>query len=319
MITNQLFTELFRGKTLDNVVLLPRIKNEISKGLTQNYIFYSTSGGTGKSTCARILTQDYDTLSLNGSISGIDSVRESIINFCSSLSLDNGLEKMKAVYIDEADALTIAAFDALREVIERFAKSTRFIFTCNKINKIPGPILSRFNCIPFQAITKEEDEQLFEGYVNYVSAVLDTVKITYQRDTVTTFVRGFYPDMRSILNAIQALYTQNIHELTVESLQKSFDYSDLFQQLIDCHAPSDNYKFIMERYGGNPDDALLGISENFTEFLRTSYPQYENKIPYIIICIAEYVNMLASSPDHIIVLLACCFKIQTILNTVNNE
>ena len=83
---NKLFTEIFRPNQLQNVVLLPRIYNELSKGLVQNVLLYGPAGG-GKTTLTRILAKGYDTLTINCSEErGIDTIREKIIGFSSSIS-----------------------------------------------------------------------------------------------------------------------------------------------------------------------------------------------------------------------------------------
>jgi DNA polymerase III delta prime subunit len=279
-------------------------------------MLYSSNPGTGKSSIARILTQGYDTLKLNGSSeNGIDTIRNQVVQFASTISLEDGAEKIKVIYIDEADGLTEAAWDALRETIERYADSVRYICTCNKIDKIPGPIKSRFNCVPLYPINKSEETLIFSQYCEYVGKILTALKINFEQDVLVEFVKNSFPDMRSILNTLQTLYNQGAKELDRESLIKTFDCSDLFELIITGNDPVENYKFIMTNYSSSPDEAMLAISQSFIEFVRTSYPQYNNKIPYLIITIAEYMAQLNTSPDRVIVLLACCFKLQTILKS----
>lgn len=312
----KLFTELFRPKTLDGLILPSRIRAELSKGLTQNIILYSSTPGSGKTTTSRILTAGYDTLRLNGSSeNGIDVIRNQVVQFASTISLEEGQEKVKVILLDEADGLSSAAWDALRETIEHYADSVRFICTCNKIDKIPAPIQSRFNCIPFYPVNKAEEDILFSQYCEYVGKILDALKIAYEQDVLAEFVRTSFPDMRSILNTIQKLYTQGAQELDRNTLIKTFDCSDLFIQIVTGSDPVENYKFIMANYSSSPDDALLALSKDFVDFIRTHYGQYISKIPYIIITIAEYLAQLPTAVDRVIVLLACCFKLQTILQS----
>lgn len=314
--TQKLFTEIFRPKTLEGLILTPRVRNELSKGLVTNLMLYSSTPGTGKTTIARILTDGYDVLTLNGSSeNGIDVIRNQVVSFASQISLEAGSEKMKIVYLDEADGLSVQAWDSLRETIEHYANSVRFICTCNKIDKIPGPIKSRFNCIPLYPINKEEENLIFDAYTKYVGTILSKLQINYAEDVLTEFVKTNFPDMRSILNTIQALYLQGTKELDRESLIKTFDCSDLFEKIITGNDPIDNYKFIMENYSNSPDEAMLALSQEFIEFIRKTYPDYNAKIPYLIITIAEYINQLNTSPDRVVVLLACCFKLQTILRS----
>ena len=136
----KLFTELFRAKDIRELILPDRVVNEVSKGLNQNLMLYGPQGG-GKSTIARILVEGFDTLRLNGSSeNGIDVIRNKVVSFASALSLEFGSEKLKVIFIDEADGLTDAAWDALRETIEHYSDSVRFVCTCNRIDKIPLPI-----------------------------------------------------------------------------------------------------------------------------------------------------------------------------------
>ena len=85
--------------------------------------------------------------------------------------------------------------------------------------------------------------------------------------------------------------------------------------IVSGNDPVENYKFIMGNYSSSPDEAMNAISQSFIEFIRKNYPQHNSKIPYIIISIAEYMSQLTSSPDRVVVLLACCFKLQTILKS----
>lgn len=314
-VTNKLFTELFRAKSIENMVLPDRVRNAVSKGLVQNVFLYGPQG-TGKSTIARILVEGFDVLKINGSSeNGIDVIRNQVVSFASAVSLEFGSEKMKVIYIDEADGLTDNAWDALRETIEHYAGSVRYICTCNKIDKIPGPIKSRFECIPVFPVTKDEESQMIAGYCAWVGQILTAIKIEYDNETLETFVRNSFPDMRSILNSIQSLYTQDIKVLNKDALVKTFDCSDLFNVIINGSDPVENYKFVMSNYASSPDDAMLEISRSIVDFIRVNYPQYTPKVPYLITTIAEYMFQLTTAPDRVLVLLACMYKLQMVLRS----
>ena len=80
---------------------------------------------------AEFLCEHDCTLLFGSSENGIDTVREKVVSYASSVSLEFGSEKMKVIYIDEADGFTPQAWDALRETIERYASNVRFVCTCN--------------------------------------------------------------------------------------------------------------------------------------------------------------------------------------------
>lgn len=188
----QLFTELFRPKTLDQAILLPRVRQELEKGLVDNLLLYSHTPGTGKTTCTRILAEfGAEPLYINASMErGIDIIREKVINYASSTSLFDGEEQMKVVILEECDNLTNDAWSSLRATIEEYHRYVRFIANCNYIDKVPEPIQSRFNCIPLYPINQEEEEYLFKGYCDRVKLILNACKITYTDDNIQKFVHG---------------------------------------------------------------------------------------------------------------------------------
>ena len=312
--TNKLFTEVLRPKELSNMVLLPRIYNEVKNGLVQNVLLEGIQG-TGKTTLTRILSKGYDTLTINCSEErGIDTIREKIIGFSSSISLMGGKEKIKVIVLEECDGMTSDAFDSLRAVIEKYADSVRFIGNCNNINKIPAPIQSRFNVIRVAPINQEEEQWLFDAYIQYVGLVLNQINCAYTDETIKEFIKIHFPDMRSIINAIQSLYLQGAKELNKDALVKSFECSELLEQIVLQMDPIENYKMVVSNYANKVDETLESISKNFVEFIKVNYPNYSSKIPMCVIAIAEHLNMLPNCIDKVIVLLSCVYKLQIILH-----
>ena len=313
-ITQQLFTELFRPQTLDQAIILPRIRDDVNKGLTQN-ILIAGSPGSGKSSITRILSKGYDVLEINASLErGIDIIRDKVIAFASQSSLFGGIEKLKVIVLEECDGLTLDAWAALRATIEKYHKTVRFIANCNYLDKIPEPIQSRFNVIIIDPVNKEEEEWLFAAYIERVKYILNYLKISYTEENIIQFVKGCFPDMRSILTKIQQLYNRGCHELTADMLSSTYDCSDIFNLIISNPDPVNNYKKLISEYNNKAEEAVLSIGKMFPDYIMTVAPQYINKLPLILIAIAEYNSMLATSIDKFVTFIGLVYKLQLIIH-----
>lgn len=314
-VTQKLFTELFRPKSLDQAVLLPRVRAELEKGLTEN-ILLGGKPGTGKTTCTRILASACDNpLTINASLErGIDIIRERVISYASASSLFGGEQQMKVVVLEECDNLTNDAWASLRATIEQFHSHVRFIANCNYVEKIPEPILSRFTSVQLEPINMEEETYLLNAYAERVKLILNACHITFTDDAVNVFVKNNFPDMRSLIKKIQQLYTRGAKELTADALGASFDCSDLFNIILQSPNPWDNYKKLVADWSNKADDAILVIGQQFPEYLMTAAPNKISKLPLIVIAIAEYNAQLATSIDKFVTLLALIYKLQMIVN-----
>lgn len=323
-LTNKLFTELFRPKTLDECILLPRVRSEFQNksidadegGFIANSICLYGSAGIGKSSLTRILCKGHEVLEINASLErGIDVIRDQVIAFSSSSSLIESPNRLKIIQLEECDQLTQDAWKSLRAVVEKYHTNVRFLANCNYVDKIPEPIQSRFNMIPIGPINKEEEEYLFNAYIERIKYILSYLKISFTEESVNTFVKNDFPDMRSLVKKIQQLYTRGAHELTPDMLSASFDCSDLFNMILGAPNPWDNYKFLISEWSNKPEDAILQIGENFPEYIHTINPQKDIKIPNVIVTIAEHQHMLTTAIDKFIVLESLVFKLQMIMNS----
>jgi replication factor C small subunit len=108
---------------------------------------------------------------------------------------------LKVVILDEADFLTIQAQASLRNVIETFSRTTRFIMTCNFVERIIDPLQSRCQVLKIVPPTKKD-------VAKHLAWILTEEKINFELDDVATITNQFYPDLRKCLNTIQ-LSTQD--------------------------------------------------------------------------------------------------------------
>ena len=147
---------------------------------------------------------DCDYLYINASDErGIETIRDKVSGFASTMSF----KSIKVVILDEADFLTIQAQASLRNVIETFSRNTRFILTCNFVERIIDPLQSRCQVLKIVPPTKKD-------VAKHAAWILGQEKITFELEDVATIVNQFYPDLRKILNTIQ-LSTHN-NTLTVD-------------------------------------------------------------------------------------------------------
>jgi replication factor C small subunit len=199
MKENTLYVERFRPTSLKHFVGNESIKDTIQTYLNlgdiQNFIFYG-SAGCGKTTLAKIIVKnlDCDYLYINASDeNGIDTIREKVKGFASSASWKG----IKVVILDEADFITIQGQAALRNIIEAFSRSTRFILTCNFIERIIDPLQSRCHTIKITPPSK------MDVYNHLTWILADQLNISYQPEDIKNLIVKYYPDMRKMLNVLQ--------------------------------------------------------------------------------------------------------------------
>ncbi len=312
-VVNELFSEKFRPKNLNQLIVVPRIREELSHGLAQNFLFTGLQG-IGKTSASFILSQNHPTLYINASSErGIDIVREKISKFCSTISLEGGSENLKCVLCDEIDGATPDFYSALRATTERYASTTRFLATCNNIQKIPEPVQSRFNVVSFDPINNEEEQYLINEFKIRVGKILDAIKVSYTDELLTKFVKNDFPDMRSLVLKVQSFYNIGVKELDQKNFNINFDFKDLFDICLSKPDAVNNYKFISGQYESRIDDTLFALGRDFPEYVKTNASSKIDKLPLAIISIAEYQYQKQFTIDPLVTLLAAVFKIKQIM------
>lgn len=268
-INNLLLWVKYRPKTLKQMVLLPRIEAYVANGIDSNLIFYGTPG-TGKTTLAKIIAAEYNSLSLNGKL-GIDVLSDKIRDHFETLTF-GAVSPIKLIFIDEFDRASTQLQDGLKSFIEDYPNA-RYIFTTNHIDKITPELRSRFECIPFDPINSEEREFMFNRQVSYLRAIAkkEESDIFQNREVFEKIVSKNFPDLRTAVVSLQHVIKTN--DITLNDSVLNSDKNILFNFILngDLNAIT-NYDYIMGNYFVNFDDAFKYLSRPFFEFLREKHP-----------------------------------------------
>ena len=291
-----LFVEKYRPQDLDGFIGDQTVRNKIQdylkKGTLQHLLLFGPAG-TGKTSLAKLIVGQLgaDHLYINASDErGIDTIRDKIIPFASSI----GFNGLKVVILDESDYLTAQAQATLRNVMESFSASCRFILTCNYLDRIISPLQSR--CMAFGIIPPSKKE-----VGQHVLQICDQEKIKYTKEDLGQIILTHYPDIRKILNTIQgsvknqtlvldskSLINTDFENKVVQGLKNKIKINDIRQIIADSGATQFESLFRclydnVEEYTTNVGEAIVVIA------------QYQYEYSFVIdkeICVAAMLNKL---------------------------
>jgi len=314
MKVNTLWTEKHRPQTIDYCILPDDIKASFKAFVDKNDLpnmLLTGKPGMGKTTIAKAVCNQLncDVMVINGSDEGrtIDTLREKLKSFASTVSLSGGL---KVIIIDEADYMNAQSVQpALRNFMEEFSSNCRFILTCNFKMKIIDPLISRCTVFEFN-IPSSQKPKLAAQLMNRISNILQEEGVEFDKKVVAEVIMKFYPDFRKTISELQRYSTQRgkidvgilaaIEDVTIKDLVNSLKSKDF----------GGMRKWVNENLDNDPTQIIRTVFDSLEDHLEPA------SVPQAIIILADYAHKscfvadmeLNLSAMFILIMAECQFK-----------
>ena len=297
-----LWVEKYRPKTIEETILPVELKATFQQFVDQKNIpnlILSGSAGVGKTTVARAMLEQLgcDYIVINGSMNGnIDTLRNEILNFASSVSLSGG---RKYVILDEADYLNANSTQpALRNFMEEFSRNCGFILTCNFKNRIIEPLHSRCSVVDFK-IGKSDMAKLAVQFLKRVENILTDESVEFDKAVVAQVIQKHFPDWRRVLNELQRYSATgridsgilvNLSEVSLKELitmLKSKDFSGV-------------RKWVGENMDNDQNVIFRKLYDTCAEYLADKQSEAQ-----LVLIVSKYQYQSAFAADQEINMMAC--------------
>jgi DNA polymerase III delta prime subunit len=279
---HELWTEKYRPRRVADCILPKHLvapfTGYVEHGLTQHLMLVGEPG-TGKTTVARAICEELgmEYLVINcSSETGVDTVRNKIVDFASTVSVE---EKKKAIILDESDYLSPNAQAALRNYLETFSEVCKFIFTANFKNKLMPALHSRCAVFDFR-YSNEDATELKATFFKRMRGILKNEGVEFNVDVLAKLVTKFFPDFRRTLNELQRHSKSGV--LSVESLLDI--NNDSFKTLM-AALKAKNFKAARQWIAENTDNSdtvFRKIYDTLEVYIKPA------SIPEVVVLLGEY-------------------------------
>lgn len=302
---HSLWVERYRPKTLADFIGSTTVKETLQLWLENKdipHLLFFSSPGTGKTSIGKLLVRHLpcDSLIINASDeNGVDNIRNKVQDFCMTM----GMQPLKIMFLDEADRLTPDAQGILRNLMETYSQSTRFILTCNYQEKITPAIKSRCQSFEIKPPSKGE-------VMAHLLKILDTEKVTYSKTDVAFIVQSYFPDMRKIINFAQQSSIRG--ELKIAKANTADqDFKTKLVELL----KTPNKAGVFDEIRQLVADAAFSNYEEVYRFLFDHVNDYApaNKTPEVILHLADAVYQTALVFEREITFVAAMHKLLVVL------
>jgi DNA polymerase III delta prime subunit len=292
-----LFTERFRPTDPKDYIGNEVFKSSLDQWIKQQdipHILLFGPAGTGKTTAAKLIVAnlDCDHIYINCSDeNGIETIREKVKSFASAATF----RALKVVIMDEADFLTINAQAALRNVIEAFSKTTRFVFTCNYVERVIDPIQSRTSV--FEVLPPSKSE-----VAKRCQAILHEEACNNAPTDIVEIVNKTYPDIRKTLNLLQSCIVSEPAGTFLQLNKEIVNQKQYTDQIIDLIKSNDDKAFNQIRQLV-ADSNIRDYNELYRALFENLDSFHNPVLGTIIIAESQYQSVMA--PDKDITFMGC--------------
>ena len=300
-----LWVEKYRPKTIADTILPEELKSTFQQFVDQKNIpnlILSGSAGVGKTTVARAMLEELecDYIVINGSMNGnIDTLRNEILNFASSVSLSGG---RKYVILDEADYLNANSTQpALRNFMEEFSRNCGFILTCNFKNRIIDPLHSRCSVVDFK-LSKSASAKLAAQFFKRVEKILSNENVEYDRAVVAEVITKFFPDWRRVLNELQRYASTGKIDSGILGSIKDLEINSVYKLLKEKDFTSLR-KWVAENVDIEQTEVFRRLYESADQYMTA------NSVPQLVLILSKYQYQAAFVADPEINIISCFTEI----------
>lgn len=314
---NNLLWSKYQPSNLEDIILLPRVREAIEDGVTNHLVLHGHYG-TGKTSLANILVGDKPTLKRNTSLhTSIEILRNDISDHINKMSMFDSSDGMKYIYLEEFEQASSQYQDGLKAFMDDYRDKVRFIFTTNHIHKVSDGIISRGKKLDFTPRDNDEVLYLKKQYAIRLMEISKKESISIEKEDIMRIVTHNFPDMRQMVNVLQHVketgkidYSDKVYNFT---LQK-----EMFDIIISKKDMGVVQNFILNNFGDDKvHEMLLLCGRPLIEFLVNSDRSIlsTERLGDIVSVVTEYTNYLNNfkGGDPIILGMSCIHKIQKIL------